>query len=352
MENLGSMCLLLALCLAVYAMAASVVAAWKRRPLLAASAERSIYAVWFCVSCASAILVGAFLTNDYRFAYVAENSNRAMAASYKFAAWWGGQEGSLLFWSWLLASYSALAVYRSRRGGPAPLILVLAGTEAFFLLFNAFIASPFRMLAVDGATVSRWRGAKPPAAVPHDAHPPPDSLSGVRGNGGAVCILHESPGHAAARVRLAALGAPMDSRHLAFPRHRDRAGGALGLCRAGLGRILELGSGRERLFPAVVEFDGLSPLRDDAGEEGHAARLECGAGFVVVLSLHFWHDDDPGGSGGLRTCLRQVIDRKVFRVVSGGGNCVHGLADSTPPGLPEKRCPNGERDCRGSPVSC
>ena len=173
MENLGSMCLLLALCLAVYAMAASVVAAWKRRPLLAVSAERSIYAVWFCVSCASAILVGAFLTNDYRFAYVAENSNRAMAASYKFAAWWGGQEGSLLFWSWLLASYSALAVYRSRRGGPAPLILVLAGTEAFFLLFNAFIASPFRILAVDGATVTDGVGLNPLLQYPMmRIHPP------------------------------------------------------------------------------------------------------------------------------------------------------------------------------------
>ena len=159
MENVGSMCLLLALCLAVYAMAASVVATLKDRPALQASAERSIYAIWFSVTCASAILVWALLTNDYRFVYVASNSNRAMGASYKFAAWWGGQEGSLLLWSWLLSSYSALAVFRSRRsGGPAPLILVLAGTEGFFLLFNALIASPFRMLALEGAITATADG--------------------------------------------------------------------------------------------------------------------------------------------------------------------------------------------------
>ena len=33
-----------------------------------------------------------------------------MPLLYKFAAWWGGQEGSLLFWSWLLATYSAVVV--------------------------------------------------------------------------------------------------------------------------------------------------------------------------------------------------------------------------------------------------
>ena len=46
------------------------------------------------------------MTGDFRFAYVAEHTNRAMPILYKFAAWWGGQEGSLLFWSWLLSTYA------------------------------------------------------------------------------------------------------------------------------------------------------------------------------------------------------------------------------------------------------
>ena len=55
------------------------------------------------------------MTSDFRFAYVAEHSNRAMPLLYKFAAWWGGQEGSLLFWSWLLATYATVVVFTNRR---------------------------------------------------------------------------------------------------------------------------------------------------------------------------------------------------------------------------------------------
>ncbi len=55
------------------------------------------------------------MTGDFRFAYVAEHSNRAMPTLYKFAAWWGGQEGSLLFWSWLLSTYAAVVVFTNRR---------------------------------------------------------------------------------------------------------------------------------------------------------------------------------------------------------------------------------------------
>src|SRR5262245_13938211 len=115
MENTGYVCLLLALCLCVYAAGAAAAGAARRKRLLALSAERAVYGIWLCLTIASGILVYAFLTNDYSFSYVASNSNRAMSASYKFAAWWGGQEGSLLLWSWLLSCYAALAVFRARK---------------------------------------------------------------------------------------------------------------------------------------------------------------------------------------------------------------------------------------------
>ena len=58
------------------------------------------------------------MTGDFRFSYVAEHSNRTMPILYKFAAWWGGQEGSLLFWSWLLSTYAAVVVFTNRRQPP------------------------------------------------------------------------------------------------------------------------------------------------------------------------------------------------------------------------------------------
>ena len=68
---------------------------------------------------------------------------------YKFAAWWGGQAGSLLFWSWLLATYSAVVVYQNRkkfRDMMPWIVTVLSSTQVFFLVLNNFVASPFKLL--------------------------------------------------------------------------------------------------------------------------------------------------------------------------------------------------------------
>src|ERR1039457_4352786 len=94
MENLGSLALLLAFCVAIYAALASVVGRIKRKPFLVVSGQRGVYAIWVLITLASGILVHALMVSDFRFAYVAEHSNRSMPLLYKYAAWWGGQEGS------------------------------------------------------------------------------------------------------------------------------------------------------------------------------------------------------------------------------------------------------------------
>jgi len=157
MENLGSLAILLAFCVALYAVVASVVGRLKSKPFLIVSAQRSVYAVWALITLAAGILVHAIMTGDFRYAYVAEHSNRAMPILYKFAAWWGGQEGSLLFWSWLLSNYVAVVTFTNRRKhrDMMPYVTaVLLGVQSFFLLLNNFIANPFRMLAADGRVIA------------------------------------------------------------------------------------------------------------------------------------------------------------------------------------------------------
>src|SRR4029077_4170894 len=102
-------------CVALYATLACVIGRLKAKPFLIVSGERAVYAVWALVTLASGILVYALMTGDFRFAYVAAHSNRSMPILYKFAAWWGGQEGSLLFWSFLLSTYTAVVVLTNRR---------------------------------------------------------------------------------------------------------------------------------------------------------------------------------------------------------------------------------------------
>jgi cytochrome c-type biogenesis protein CcmF len=156
MENLGVLAILIAFCLAAYAVLASLAGARKRKPYLVRSGERAVYAVWALVTVASGILVYSLVSGDFRLAYVAAHTNRAMPVLYKVAAWWGGQEGSLLLWSWLLAGYSAVVVAFNRRQHRSLMpyvITVLMLTQVFFLVLNAFVVSPFRLLAMGGGVM-------------------------------------------------------------------------------------------------------------------------------------------------------------------------------------------------------
>src|SRR6185437_7737359 len=142
MENIGALSLLIAFCLAIFAVVAAVIGKYTRRPLLTVSAERAVYAVWVLVTTASAFLVYSLISGDYRLAYVAAHSNKAMSAIYKFTAWWGGQEGSLLLWSWLLSTYSAIVVFSNRRRHREMMPYVVAtlmGVQTFFLLLSNLV---------------------------------------------------------------------------------------------------------------------------------------------------------------------------------------------------------------------
>src|SRR5580700_2374455 len=178
MENVGSLALLLAFCVAVYAVVASVAGRLKRKPFLIVSGERAVYSVWVLMTLASGVLVYGLVTGDFRFSYVAQHSNHSMPLLYKFAAWWGGQEGSLLFWSWLLSTYSAVVVFTNRRRhrDMMPYVVGVLGTvQTFFLILNNFVVSPFKMLAVEKliTAVPDGNGLNPLLQYPAMAiHPP------------------------------------------------------------------------------------------------------------------------------------------------------------------------------------
>src|SRR5207245_6044142 len=87
-----------------------------------------------------------FFTDNFSSAYVVSHSNRDLPAFYKIAALWSGMEGSLLFWSFLLAVYvlTVLIAYRNKNGELMPYVgVVMAGVQLFFLTLNNFVESPF-----------------------------------------------------------------------------------------------------------------------------------------------------------------------------------------------------------------
>jgi cytochrome c-type biogenesis protein CcmF len=161
MENIGALCILLAFCFAVYAILASLIGKFAKRPFLVLSAERSVYSIWVLLTVAAGILVYSLIQGDYRMAYVVEHSNRTMTPIYKFTSWWGGQEGSLLLWSWLLSTYSSVVVFQNRNKfrDMMPIVTsVLMVTLGFFLVLIAFVVSPFKMLMAGKGIVDAGDG--------------------------------------------------------------------------------------------------------------------------------------------------------------------------------------------------
>src|SRR5580698_2674177 len=161
MENIGALAILLAFCFAVYAVIGSVIGNLRKNPFLVVSAERAVYSIWILLTIASGILIYSLLTGDFRMGYVAAHTDASMSNIYKFTAWWGGQEGSLLLWSWLLATYSAVVVFMNRRKfrDMMPWVTsVLMATETFFLILIAFVFSPFQILIAGRGNIVEGMG--------------------------------------------------------------------------------------------------------------------------------------------------------------------------------------------------
>src|ERR1700739_2515608 len=154
MDVFGSFALLLAFVCAVYAFAGGIAAIVTRHPLLVKSTRQAGMATCCLIFLATLSLEYLFFSDNFSIAYVVSHSNRDLSTFYKVAALWSGQEGSLLFWSFLLSVYviSVLIAYRNKNGELMPYVgVVLAGVQTFFLTLNNFVASPFKVLAAPGA---------------------------------------------------------------------------------------------------------------------------------------------------------------------------------------------------------
>ncbi|HET9790305.1 MAG TPA: heme lyase CcmF/NrfE family subunit [Candidatus Angelobacter sp.] len=158
MPLLGSFCLLFALALSLYSFVVGIIGVVRKDRVgyrMAETARRAGIASFVAVTGAALALVWAALNNDFSVAYILHHSNRALPTPYKLAALWSGQEGSLLFWAWLLSGYGFVLRLRHKvdQRLVATTSMILAGIQIFFLVLVVFIARPFGMMdrvAADG----------------------------------------------------------------------------------------------------------------------------------------------------------------------------------------------------------
>jgi len=130
MPLIGTLALALALVLAGYSIIANVVGARASIPSLTASARHALWAMCAMVTVAVGALSTSLLHSDFSLEYVASYTSFSLPTIYKITALWGGQQGSLLFWTWLLTIFTSLVAFQNRRRNPdmTPYALaVLAG---------------------------------------------------------------------------------------------------------------------------------------------------------------------------------------------------------------------------------
>src|SRR5215831_19262870 len=172
MPDLGRAALVTSFLLLVYASAAGAFAAWHGRRRLAESAQNALIAAFGSTAVAVVILLTALARYDFSYTYVAQHTSRELPLGYTLTAFWGGQEGSLLLWLFVLCGYSVAAVLTARRAGReviAWVVPVLGVVASFFAFLLVFVASPFATQAApaDGA------GLNPSLQNPYMAvHPP------------------------------------------------------------------------------------------------------------------------------------------------------------------------------------
>src|SRR4051795_8772035 len=146
MASLGAALLLATFVVCRYAAVVSVVGARRRSRRLIESGIGAFYLVTALMTVASAVIINAFLTNDYSIKYVAHYSDSVQPLFYKITSYWGGLDGSIMFWVFLLAVFGSLAVYinRERHRELIPYVVAtIAVVQMFFLFMMVVHKNPF-----------------------------------------------------------------------------------------------------------------------------------------------------------------------------------------------------------------
>ncbi|CAM3638881.1 heme lyase CcmF/NrfE family subunit [Polynucleobacter arcticus] len=158
--ELGHYALILALCVAIVQGILPLVGAHQGRREWILLARPTAQTVFLLLAIAFFILAWSFYTNDFSVLYVADHSNSQMPMIYRLGAVWGGHEGSLLLWVFLLSTWTFLVAQLSKALDEfmvARVIGVLGLVITGLLLFVLLTSNPFeRMLpaAQDGRSLN------------------------------------------------------------------------------------------------------------------------------------------------------------------------------------------------------
>ena len=147
--ELGHFALILSLCVAIVLGTLPLIGAHRGQREWIVLARPAAQAMFLLIAAAMVALTWSFYVNDFSVAYVAGHSNSLLPTQYRIAAVWGGHEGSLLLWVFMLAGWTVAVAQRSRsldEAMVARVLGVLGLVTVGLLLFVLLTSNPFDRL--------------------------------------------------------------------------------------------------------------------------------------------------------------------------------------------------------------
>ena len=173
MSDLGTIALMIALAACLYGTVVPHLGVRTNNWNLIRSAQNASIISFFLIAVASGVLIHALVVSDFSIFYVWRNSSVDMPMFFKVTAFWGGLEGSLLFWILVQSFFAMVVAFRyqySNREIIPYVIATLNGILCFLLVLLLGWSNPLDLQATIPA---EGRGLNP--LLQHIAmvvHPP------------------------------------------------------------------------------------------------------------------------------------------------------------------------------------
>ena len=147
--NLGFGALVIALLISIYGVAASIYGLRQTKAVWVDSARNAMLLTFPLLTLSAVSIMILLATEHFEVEYVANVTSSSMPMYLKITALWGGQAGSLVFWSWLMSAFASAVTLRKwdRDREFLPWVIVVSLiTLAFFLSLNVFVENPYARL--------------------------------------------------------------------------------------------------------------------------------------------------------------------------------------------------------------
>jgi cytochrome c-type biogenesis protein CcmF len=144
--NLGYGALVITFLISVYGVVAAFYGARKNLPAWVDSARNAMLLTFPLLTLSALCIIYLLVNGNYEVEFVASVTSNSMPTYLKVTALWGGQAGSLVFWTWLMSAFASAVTLRKwdrdREFLPWVIIVSLV-TLAFFLVMIIFFENPF-----------------------------------------------------------------------------------------------------------------------------------------------------------------------------------------------------------------